>query len=89
MINDPESSSLAAKAAEKIVGRDGLVKYEKVMGGEDFAEYLKLAPGAFAFIGIGNEEKGTTYPHHNPNFDLDEDAMEIGVALYVNMPLTI
>ncbi|WP_213697987.1 M20 family metallopeptidase [Acetomicrobium sp.] len=87
VINDPESSSLAAKAAEKIVGRDGLVKYEKVMGGEDFAEYLKLAPGAFAFIGIGNEEKGTTYPHHNPNFDLDEDAMEIGVALYVQYAL--
>lgn len=87
VINDPESSSLAAKAAEKIVGKDGLVKYEKVMGGEDFAEYLKLAPGVFALVGIGNEKKGTTYPHHNPNFDLDEDVLEIGVALYLQYAL--
>lgn len=87
VINDPESSSLAAKAAEKIVGRDGLVEYEKVMGGEDFAEYLKLAPGVFALVGIGNEKKGTTYPHHNPNFDLDEDVLEIGVALYLQYAL--
>ncbi|WP_286975284.1 M20 family metallopeptidase [Acetomicrobium sp. UBA5826] len=87
VINDPESSSLAAKAAEKIVGKDGLVEYEKVMGGEDFAEYLKLAPGVFALVGIGNEKKGTTYPHHNPNFDLDEDVLEIGVALYLQYAL--
>lgn len=87
VINDPESSSLAAKAAEKIVGRDGLVEYEKVMGGEDFAEYLKLAPGVFALVGIGNEKKGTNYPHHNPNFDLDEDVLEIGVALYLQYAL--
>ncbi|MEN2995672.1 MAG: M20 family metallopeptidase [Acetomicrobium sp.] len=87
VINDPESSSLAAKAAEKIVGRDGLVEYEKVMGGEDFAEYLKLAPGVFALVGIGNEKKGTTYPHHNPNFDLDEDVLQIGVALYLQYAL--
>jgi len=35
---------LAATAVKKILGEGGLMEYEKVMGGEDFAEYLKKAP---------------------------------------------
>ena len=87
VINDPECSALATRAVEKILGKDGLIEYEKVMGGEDFAEFLKEAPGALALVGIGNEEKKTTYPHHHPNFNIDEDALEIGVALYVQYAL--
>ncbi|MDR9770559.1 M20 family metallopeptidase [Acetomicrobium sp.] len=87
VINDPECSALAKRAVEKILGKDGLIEYEKVMGGEDFAEFLKKAPGALALVGIGNEEKKTTYPHHHPNFNIDEDALEIGVALYVQYAL--
>ncbi len=87
VINDPECSALATRAVEKILGKDGLIEYEKVMGGEDFAEFLKEAPGALALVGIGNEKKQTTYPHHHPNFNLDEDALEIGVALYVQYAL--
>jgi len=87
VINDPECSALATRAVEKILGKDGLIEYEKVMGGEDFAEFLKKAPGALALVGIGNEEKKTTYPHHHPNFNIDEDALEIGVALYVQYAL--
>ncbi|MFY9431135.1 MAG: M20 family metallopeptidase [Acetomicrobium sp.] len=87
VINDPECSALATRAVEKILGKDGLIEYEKVMGGEDFAEFLKKAPGALALVGIGNEEKKTTYPHHHPNFNIDEDALEIGVVLYVQYAL--
>jgi len=87
VINDPECSGLAATAVKKILGEGGLMEYEKVMGGEDFAEYLKKAPGALALVGIGNEQKQTTYPHHHPNFNMDEDALEIGVALYAQYAL--
>jgi len=87
VINDPECSALATRAVEKILGKDGLIEYEKVMGGEDFAEFLKEAPGALALVGIGNEKKQTAYPHHHPNFNIDEDALEIGVALYVQYAL--
>ncbi len=87
VINDPECSALAKRAVEKILGKDGLIEYEKVMGGEDFAEFLKKAPGALALVGIGNEKKQTAYPHHHPNFNIDEDALEIGVALYVQYAL--
>ncbi|XJZ27019.1 M20 family metallopeptidase [Bacillota bacterium Lsc_1132] len=52
-----------------------LVEVEPVMGGEDFAYYLKEKPGMFFFTGAGNEKIGANFPHHHPRFDFDERAM--------------
>ncbi len=49
------------------------------MSSEDFSGYQRAAPTAFFALGAGNEEKGITYPNHNPRFDIDEDALENGV----------
>ncbi|MBF8984249.1 amidohydrolase [Lutibacter sp. B2] len=81
-INEAECSRIATKSVEKLLGKEGIVKFEKVTGGEDFAMYLEKAPGAIAFVGIRNEEKEANYPHHHPRFNMDEDALEIGTALY-------
>ncbi|WP_400162433.1 amidohydrolase [Brevibacillus sp. TJ4] len=53
--------------------------------GEDFSAYLQKIPGCFVLIGSGNAEKGIVYPHHHPRFDLDEDALSIGVNMYVRI----
>lgn len=80
VINHPECTNLAKKSLETIGAE--CVTIEKVMGGEDFAEYLNLVPGLIAMVGIGNKSKGASYPHHHPNFTVDEDGLEIGSALY-------
>lgn len=82
-INDEECSKIATDSVEKILGKDGVTKMEKTTGGEDFAYFLEKAPGILAFVGIRNEEKGACYPHHHDKFNMDEDALEIGTALYV------
>lgn len=46
-----------------------------MMGGEDFAYYLKEKPGLFFFTGARNEETGASFPHHHPKFDIDERGM--------------
>lgn len=86
-INDKESSKIAEAAVEKLAGKDSLVEMEKTTGGEDFAFFLEKAPGAFAFVGIRNDEKGANYPHHHDKFDMDEDALEIGSMLHVQYAL--
>lgn len=83
-INDANSSAIAQIAAEKIVGKDKVIKFEKVTGSEDFSFYLEKAPGALAFVGCRNEEKSACYSHHSGSFNIDEDALEIGTKLYVN-----
>lgn len=83
-INDANASSIAQIASEKIVGKDKVIKFEKVTGSEDFSFYLEKAPGALAFVGCRNEEKSASYSHHSGNFNIDEDALEIGTKLYVH-----
>lgn len=81
-INDEPSSERAAKAVEKLCGSQAVSLMEKVTGGEDFAVYLKKAPGIIAFVGVRNEDKGCNYPQHHERFNIDEDALEMGAALY-------
>jgi metal-dependent amidase/aminoacylase/carboxypeptidase family protein len=52
-----------------------------MLGGEDFAFFLQRLPGCFAWVGCGNAEKGIDAPHHSSRFDIDEEAMVIGVDL--------
>ena len=40
-----------------------------------------MVPSCFYRLGTGNEEKGTTNGVHTPNFNIDEDAIEIGIGL--------
>ena len=43
-----------------------------------------MAPGTFFFLGTHNEDKGINYPHRHPKFDLDEDVLWVGPALFVS-----
>jgi metal-dependent amidase/aminoacylase/carboxypeptidase family protein len=51
------------------------------------AEYLCRVPGLIAFVGAADPKKDVIYPHHNPKFDIDEDALVHGTALYVQFAL--
>lgn len=82
VINDEISVNIGQGAVEKILGREALVHFEKITGGEDFSLFMEKAPGAFALVGIANKQKDTCYPHHYGKFNMDEEALEIGCALY-------
>jgi len=57
------------------------------LAGEDFSEFAARVPGAFYFLGVGNPEKETQYPHHHPRFNIDEDALKVGVETHVRAAL--
>lgn len=81
LINDPETTQIARKAAEAYVGTENLVDLDLWMGAEDFAYYSHVVPSCFYRLGTGNEAKGTTLGVHTPKFNIDEDAIEIGIGL--------
>ncbi|SCY33745.1 M20 family metallopeptidase [Alkaliphilus peptidifermentans] len=81
-INDAASAAIAQKSVEQLIGKDALIKMDKITGGEDFALFVEKVPGAIAFVGVRNEAKKACYPHHHPMFSIDEDGLEIGTALY-------
>jgi amidohydrolase len=80
-INTEEEAKVASQAARQIF-KDGVFEDKPVMSGEDFSYYLQDKPGAFIFLGIRNEKKSSHFPHHNPNFDVDEAMLSKGAALH-------
>ena len=85
--NDNEMVELATNAAKEVVGETNVVTEIPApnMGGEDFAYYLQKAPGAFFFLSSSNPEKHTDIPHHNPHFNVDEDVLYKGSAMFVKI----
>ena len=87
VINDAAMAKLAADCAREIVGDDKVIDHVDApnMGGEDFAYYANMVPGAFMFLSSANPEKHTDVPHHNARFNVDEDVFWIGSALFVKI----
>lgn len=78
---------LAAEAAKEITGEERTVTHLVApnMGGEDFAYYLEKLPGAYLFLSSANGAKNCALAHHNSRFNVDEDVLHMGAALYVNI----
>lgn len=81
LTNDPETTDAARSAAEAYLGSENVVDLDLWMGAEDFAYYSHEVPSCFYRLGTGNEAKGTTHGVHTPVFNIDEDAMELGIGL--------
>ena len=83
VVNDKEMSQYVAGVVANHWGEDVLCYVEPVMGGEDFSYYLERKPGSFIFIGMGGDK--SSYPHHHPRFDIDEDVIPTGVELFIQL----
>ncbi|MDK2924961.1 MAG: hypothetical protein PWQ41_735 [Bacillota bacterium] len=86
-INDESLAQLAKEAVKKLYGEDSLVPMPLVTGSEDFSYYSEKAPAAYAFLGVRNPEKGASYPQHHSRYTIDEDALQVGAAVYAQFAL--
>ncbi|USG64484.1 M20 family metallopeptidase [Brevibacillus ruminantium] len=84
VINDQEVTQLMESVVVETLGQDWVDHMKPNMGGEDFSAFQQKAPGCFFYVGAGNKEKGIVHPHHHPLFTVDEDALEVGVKMFVN-----
>lgn len=83
VVNDDKVREAIEETIVDIWGEDTLLRLPALMSGEDFSAFSNEVPGCFIFVGAGNQNKGIIYPHHHPRFTIDEDALEIGVELFV------
>ncbi len=89
VVNDRRACDVLALGIREELGEEALVEHPPVMGGEDFSAYCEAAPAAFFWVGSGNEELGTTWPHHHPRFDIDEAALRHGATVFVRTALDV
>lgn len=81
-INEEESVELGRKVVGEIIGQENIIYQDPQMGGEDFAKYLINIPGCLMFL--GGKVKGSTAPHHNSKFLIEEDVLKTGSEYFVN-----
>lgn len=82
LINNDEVVTLFKGLAEQVLGKDKVHdKVNSSLGVEDFAYFAKERPSCFYNLGVGNKTKKITAPGHSGYFDVDPDALAIGVIL--------
>jgi len=85
-VNEPAYAKKVVAAASQVIGSENVIEIKKPnMGTEDMSLYLEKVPGAFFVLGTGNSEKEIIYPHHNSQFDVDEETLWIGPAIFTKL----
>jgi len=82
-VNDTKMTEIVRKAAIAAVGEKAVDDSEEVMstGSDDMACFLEAVPGCYFIVGAKNEEIRAHYHRHQPRFNIDEDALPIGVEV--------
>jgi len=83
LINDANVSKIVADTIVELFGEDNLFTIKPSMAADDFSAYLNCAPGTYFNIGAGNVKDGIVYPHHHPQFDIDERSLAIGMKVFI------
>lgn len=81
VLNNVKLSSAAEEIAAAYLGKEHVEETELRMGAEDFAFYSHKIPACFFRLGTRNEAKGITIGGHTPTFNVDENAIEIGMGM--------
>ncbi|MEN9952888.1 MAG: hypothetical protein RLZZ520_1156 [Bacteroidota bacterium] len=81
VINDVTSTETARSLAKVLIGDDNVGEAEISLGAEDFGYYTQEIPGCFYRLGTGNMNKGIVSGVHTPTFDIDEEAIKMGISM--------
>jgi amidohydrolase len=85
--NDPELVSLMIPTLKRVAGDENIQTQKAITGAEDFSYFQREVPGFFFFLGgmtPGNEE---SFPHHTPDFRIDEAGLMLGVKALTELSL--
>ncbi|MEH0156889.1 M20 family metallopeptidase [Limibacter armeniacum] len=85
--NHVEMTAKTRQSAQKVFGEQGVIAIPPVFAGEDFAYMARQVPSCFALLGTKIEREGEIYSLHHPKMILNEDAMPLGTALFVQTAL--
>ena len=85
VVNDPRAVALLRSAALETVGTEGLRLSPQSMGGEDFGWFADVVPIALARL--GTHSGGAPLDLHLGTFDIDEQAIGVGVRLMARTAL--
>ena len=82
--NDAALSDVVHNVAKDVVGDDlAEIKRDRKTGSEDFADMLKVVPGAYFTVGHSGSK-----PLHNAQFMLDDAILPVGASMFARLVQT-
>ena len=79
--NDEEFTKRKIFRAKEYLGEENIIDLPIRMTAEDFSYFANKLPSCFYRLGTGNEKKGITHGLHTSKFNVDENAMKIGMGM--------
>ena len=70
---------------QRVAGKDNVKNVNAVTGAEDFSFFAKEIPGFYFFLGGMTPGNKNPFPHHTPDFQIDESGMLLGVKVMTNI----
>jgi len=81
LVNDDDVTGALERAAQRVIGREKIITGWRNRFSDDFGLFMAAAPGCLMLLGTANRDKGITEIWHRPGFDIDEDALPVGVEI--------
>ena len=72
---------------QKVAGTENVRLRKATTGGEDFSYFQEVIPGFYFFLGGMTPGNTEAFPHHTPDFFIDESGMLLGVKTFIQMSL--
>jgi len=85
--NDPALVKKMLPSLQHTAGDSNVLWMDAMTGSEDFSFLGAKVPSFFFFLGgmkVGQDPK-TAFPHHTPDFYIDESGFKLGVKAFCNM----
>lgn len=83
--NTPDLVKKMIPSLEKAAGRANLIEGDWVTGAEDFAFFREKAPAFYFWVGGMQKGATTAFPHHTPDFYIDDSRLDVGVKAFCNI----
>lgn len=80
LFNHPRLTRQATAWAGEYLGEENIRELDRRMAAEDFSFFAREIPACFFRLGTNRQDEAFTAPVHNAHFDIDEEAMIIGVG---------
>ncbi len=85
--NDLDLTLQMAPTLEKVAGSENVVIHKAITGAEDFSYFQEKVPGFYFFLGGMTPGNMESFPHHTPDFRIDESGLLLGVKAMTHLAL--
>ena len=85
--NDPELTMQILPSIQKVAGEENVQIMKATTGGEDFSYFQEKVPGVYFFLGGMTPGNTQSFPHHTPDFKIDDRSMLLGVKAFTQITL--